>query len=75
MRAVNWPPPLAIAAPRIGQARPLDPNGRLSAIDKYAVHGPLWLDALGLRMRRGDFVLRNVPPATVYVYERANPAG
>lgn len=30
------------------------------------------LDALGLRMRRGDFVLRNVPPATVYVYERAN---
>lgn len=32
------------------------------------------LDALGLRMRRGDFVLRNVPPATVYVYERARPA-
>ena len=31
------------------------------------------LDALGLRMRRGEFVLRNVPPATVYVYERANP--
>ena len=30
------------------------------------------LDALGLRMRRGEFVLRNVPPATVYVYERAN---
>ena len=29
------------------------------------------LDGLGLRMRRGDFVLRNVPPATVYVYERA----
>lgn len=28
------------------------------------------LEALGLRMRRGDFVLRNVPPATVYVYER-----
>ena len=28
------------------------------------------LDALGLRMRRGAFVLRNVPPATVYVYER-----
>lgn len=49
MRAVNWPPPLAIAAPRIGQARPLGPNGRLSAIDKHAVHGPLWLDALGLR--------------------------
>ena len=32
------------------------------------------LDVLGLRMRRGEFVLRNVPPATVYVYERANPA-
>lgn len=32
------------------------------------------LDGLGLRMRRGDFVLRNVPPATVYVYERATPA-
>ena len=31
------------------------------------------LDALGLRMRRGGFVLRNVPPATVYVYERAIP--
>lgn len=31
------------------------------------------LDALGLRMRRGEFVLRNVPPATVYVYERARP--
>ena len=32
------------------------------------------LDALGLRMRRGEFVLRNVPPATVYVYERVSPA-
>ena len=32
------------------------------------------LDVLGLRMRRGEFVLRNVPPATVYAYERANPA-
>ena len=27
--------------------------------------------ALGLDVRRGDFVLRNVPPATVYVYTRA----
>ncbi|HEY0662402.1 MAG TPA: phospholipid methyltransferase [Lysobacter sp.] len=27
-------------------------------------------EQLGLRVRRGDFVLRNVPPATVYVYER-----
>lgn len=25
---------------------------------------------LGLTVRRGDFVLRNVPPATVYVYTR-----
>jgi phospholipid N-methyltransferase len=24
-----------------------------------------------LRSHRGDFILRNVPPATVYVYERA----
>jgi phosphatidylethanolamine/phosphatidyl-N-methylethanolamine N-methyltransferase len=28
------------------------------------------LAALHLRARRGEFVLRNVPPATVYVYER-----
>lgn len=28
-------------------------------------------EGLGLRVHRGDFVLRNVPPATVYVYERA----
>jgi len=27
------------------------------------------VEALGLTVRRGDFVLRNVPPATVYVYE------
>ena len=26
-----------------------------------------------LRVRRGDFVLRNVPPATVYVYSRHAP--
>jgi phosphatidylethanolamine/phosphatidyl-N-methylethanolamine N-methyltransferase len=25
---------------------------------------------LGLKVRRGEFVLRNVPPATVYVYEK-----
>lgn len=29
---------------------------------------------LDLRVHRGDFVLRNVPPATVYVYTRRNPA-
>ena len=28
---------------------------------------------LGLRVRRGEFVLRNMPPATVYVYERGSP--
>jgi len=28
-------------------------------------------DGLGLAVRRGEFVLRNVPPATVYVYTRA----
>lgn len=27
------------------------------------------VEVLGLTVRRGDFVLRNVPPATVYVYE------
>jgi len=27
---------------------------------------------LGLRVRRGEFVLRNMPPATVYVYERGS---
>ena len=26
--------------------------------------------SLGLSARRGDFILRNMPPATVYVYER-----
>jgi len=31
--------------------------------------------ALGLRAHRGDFILRNVPPATVYVYELASAAG
>ena len=28
---------------------------------------------LELKVRRGDFVLRNVPPATVYVYSRHAP--
>lgn len=28
---------------------------------------------LGLEVHRGDFVLRNVPPATVYVYSRKGP--
>lgn len=30
---------------------------------------------LGLQVRRGNFVLRNVPPATVYVYTRADADG
>ncbi|HEV8693929.1 MAG TPA: methyltransferase domain-containing protein [Lysobacter sp.] len=29
---------------------------------------------LDLKVHRGDFVLRNVPPATVYVYSRRKPA-
>lgn len=29
------------------------------------------LEPLGLCMRRGEFVLRNVPPATVWVYQRS----
>lgn len=29
------------------------------------------LEPLGLSMRRGEFVLRNVPPATVWVYQRS----
>ena len=33
------------------------------------------VDELGLAFRRGDFVLRNVPPATVYVYTRAGATG
>ena len=42
----------------------------------YGPHPPVADDVartLGLQVRRGNFVLRNVPPATVYVYERANP--
>ncbi|WP_119717742.1 class I SAM-dependent methyltransferase [Cognatilysobacter tabacisoli] len=32
-------------------------------------------EALGLTVERGDFVLRNVPPATVYVYRHAGAPG
>jgi phosphatidylethanolamine/phosphatidyl-N-methylethanolamine N-methyltransferase len=28
--------------------------------------------SLGLKVRRGNFILRNVPPATVYVYEQGS---
>jgi phosphatidylethanolamine/phosphatidyl-N-methylethanolamine N-methyltransferase len=31
--------------------------------------------SLRLHVRRGDFILRNVPPATVYVYTRAATDG
>lgn len=33
------------------------------------------LAAMGLSMRRGEFVLRNVPPATVWVYQRSQSKG
>jgi phosphatidylethanolamine/phosphatidyl-N-methylethanolamine N-methyltransferase len=51
----------------------LRPDGRFIQFT-YGPASPVPEDvqeALGLRMRRGEFVLRNVPPATVYVYERA----
>lgn len=51
----------------------LRPGGRFIQFT-YGPNSPVHdavLDALGLRMRRAAFVLRNVPPATVYVYERA----
>ena len=40
----------------------------------YGISSPVsrgQLQALGLRIRRGAFILRNLPPATVYVYSRA----
>ena len=51
----------------------LRPGGRFIQFT-YGPQPPVAEDAmqaLGLAVRRGDFVLRNVPPATVYVYERA----
>lgn len=33
------------------------------------------LEPLGLSMRRGEFVLRNVPPATVWIYQRSQSKG
>lgn len=44
----------------------------------YGLGAPLAgevVDAIGLRVRRGAFVLRNVPPATVYVYTRGATIG
>lgn len=51
----------------------LRPGGRLIQFT-YGPQPPLADEVareLGLRAERGDFVLRNVPPATVYVYTRA----
>lgn len=50
----------------------LGPHGRFIQFT-YGPQAPVAEDvvqSLGLRVRRGDFVLRNVPPATVYVYTR-----
>jgi len=50
----------------------LGPDGRFIQFT-YGPQAPV-ADAvaasLGLQVRRGTFILRNVPPATVYVYER-----
>ncbi|HVR80956.1 MAG TPA: methyltransferase domain-containing protein [Luteimonas sp.] len=54
----------------------LRPDGRFIQFT-YGVKSPVsraQLHALGLRMRRGAFILRNLPPATVYVYTRAPAA-
>lgn len=51
----------------------LRPGGRLIQFT-YGPQPPLAdvvADELGLEAERGGFVLRNVPPATVYVYRRA----
>jgi phospholipid N-methyltransferase len=50
----------------------LAPNGRFVQFT-YGPGSPLRRrerDALGLAVRRAGFALRNLPPATVYVYER-----
>jgi phosphatidylethanolamine/phosphatidyl-N-methylethanolamine N-methyltransferase len=52
----------------------LRPGGRFIQFT-YGPQPPLAAEVageLGLGVRRGDFVLRNVPPATVYVYTRAD---
>ena len=51
----------------------LRPDGRFIQFT-YGAKSPVSREqrhALGLRMRRGAFILRNLPPATVYVYTRA----
>jgi phosphatidylethanolamine/phosphatidyl-N-methylethanolamine N-methyltransferase len=50
----------------------LRPGGRYIQFT-YGPAAPVAEDVtaeLGLQVRRGAFVLRNVPPATVYVYSR-----
>lgn len=50
----------------------LRPDGRFIQFT-YGPMSPISdsvLGSLGLNMRRGEFVLRNVPPATVWVYRR-----
>lgn len=52
----------------------LRPGGRFIQFT-YGARSPVsrqQLHALGLRMRRGGFILRNLPPATVYVYTRGS---
>lgn len=51
----------------------LRPDGRFIQFT-YGPMSPVMesvLVAMGLTMRRGEFVLRNVPPATVWVYQRS----
>ncbi len=51
----------------------LRPDGRFIQFT-YGVASPVspaQLRSLGLRIRRGAFILRNLPPATIYVFSRA----
>ncbi len=55
----------------------LRPDGRFIQFT-YGPMSPVMesvLAAMGLSMRRGEFVLRNVPPATVWVYQRSQSKG
>lgn len=55
----------------------LRPDGRFIQFT-YGPTSPVMesvLAAMGLSMRRGEFVLRNVPPATVWVYQRSQSKG
>ena len=55
----------------------LRPDGRFIQFT-YGPTSPVMesvLASMGLSMRRGEFVLRNVPPATVWVYQRSQSKG